>query len=145
MEHVKQLTAAQWGTLWKLADAANIDPAIADYCREMRDGGYKAEHDAAEAKCNAGACTDEDLEYAATARCPCGAGLAYHKGIGVWGFWDCSDILTGRAKKKGEPGSVQHTYRLPFNLYDVKSERQPSAQGATTRPRRPEAIPARVG
>jgi len=71
------------------------------------------------------------LLFAATARCPCGAGLAYDQGnAGFNGSWDCSAILMGTADK-----SVKHTDRLPFMYYDVKSERQPSAQGATTRPK----------
>lgn len=78
---------------------------------------------------------DAKLVYAATVRCPCGAGLAYPKGIGPDGCWDCSDILTGRAIPKDEEGSVQHTARLPFAFYEVKGENQPSARGATTRPK----------
>lgn len=77
---------------------------------------------------------DSALVYAATARCPCGAGLAYPKGMGPDGRWDCSDILAGRAIPSGQPGSVQHTGLLPFTFYEVKSETQPSANGATTRP-----------
>lgn len=44
------------------------------------------------------------LVYAATARCPCGAGLAYEAGVGIRGYWDCSDILLGIAEQ-----DVQHT------------------------------------
>jgi hypothetical protein len=79
------------------------------------------------------------LVYAATARCPCGAGLAYEprgeSGKPIQGYWDCSAILLGEAVPEGEPGSVQHTAQLPFLFYEIKSEQQPSAQGATTRPR----------
>jgi hypothetical protein len=84
--------------------------------------------------------TDGELLYSATARCPCGEGLAYPEGIGLdartpdQNAWDCAGILTGRAIPKGDPGSVQHTARLPFVFYEIKSEGQPSAQGATTRP-----------
>jgi hypothetical protein len=74
------------------------------------------------------------LIYAAYSRCPCGAGLAHREGVGPDGYWDCSDILLGKAVPKGEPGSVQHTAQLPFVFYEVKSENQPSANGATTRP-----------
>lgn len=80
---------------------------------------------------------DEDLIYAAAARCPCGAGLAYRRNAGPFGdkaHWDCSDILTGRAIPSGQPGAKTHTDRLPFAFYEIKSERQPSANGATTRP-----------
>lgn len=75
------------------------------------------------------------MVWAAYDRCPCGAGLAYDpadKG-GVHGAWDCSDILLGKATPKDEPGSVQHTGRLPFAFYEIKSDTQPSANGASTR------------
>lgn len=85
--------------------------------------------------------TDDDLIYAATDHCPCGAGLAYPDGIGPHGSWDCAAILTGRAVPSGQPGSVQHTGRLPFAFWKVKSELQPSADGATTRP---SGIPRKV-
>lgn len=70
-----------------------------------------------------------ELIFAAFSRCPCGAGLAYPEGIGPHGSWDCSAILMGTASKE------EHTDRLPFTFYEVKSERQPSANGATTRPK----------
>jgi hypothetical protein len=76
----------------------------------------------------------EDLVFAATSRCPCGAGLAYKKGentnpdspFKLADHWDCSAILIGR--------DVKHTAKLPFVFWKVKSENQPSAGGATTRP-----------
>lgn len=84
------------------------------------------------------------LTYAATTRCPCGAGLAYPTdGPGDpdsplnWpfnGYWDCSAILLGEAIESGQEKSVQHTAQLPFSFYEIKSENQPSAEGATTRP-----------
>lgn len=84
---------------------------------------------------------DAELIYAATARCPCGAGLAYartdenpdlpYRGPSAW---DCSDILTKRAALSGTPEAKQHTDLLPFTFYEIKSEGQPSASGATTRP-----------
>lgn len=76
--------------------------------------------------------------YAAYNRCPCGAGLAYDpahedessvfKGP-LSGYWDCSAILLGTADQ-----SVTHTGKLPFAFYEIKSEQQNSANGATTRP-----------
>lgn len=69
------------------------------------------------------------LVYAANSRCPCGAGLAYREGSGPRGAWDCSLILLGTA----DPAAT-HTAVLPFVFYEVKSEVQPSANGATTRP-----------
>lgn len=78
---------------------------------------------------------DKQLVYAANTRCLCGAGMAYPKSMGPDGYWDCSDILTGRAIPSGQEGSVKHEAQLPFVFYELKSERQPSANGATTRPR----------
>lgn len=85
------------------------------------------------------------LIYAAHNRCPCGAGLAYDPAGEVGcedgtpfqmpNAWDCSAILLGTAIPKGQPGSVQHTGALPFAFYEVQSENQPSAGGATTRPK----------
>lgn len=81
----------------------------------------------------------ERLVYAAHARCPCGAGMAYDpigedKGspfVGpLSGYWDCSAILLGAADT-----AVKHEARLPFAFYEIKSELQPSANGATTRPK----------
>ena len=81
------------------------------------------------------------LVYAATARCPCGAGLAYRPGVPEPGSpfkgasaWDCSAIILGTAIPSGQPGAVQHTALLPFAFYEIKSEDQPSARGASTRP-----------
>lgn len=87
-----------------------------------------------EAYAGRGAFADDELRYAATKRCPCGAGLAYPTGIGMHGSWDCSDILTGRAAHSGSPEAKTHTGRLPFAFYEIKSEDQPSADGRTTRP-----------
>jgi hypothetical protein len=81
--------------------------------------------------------TDDELIYAATARCPCGAGMAYWRGCGPYGkdaCWDCSAILKGEAIPFGQPGAVKHEDRLPFVFWNVKSEQQPSADGMTTRP-----------
>lgn len=78
------------------------------------------------------------IVYAAYNRCPCGAGLAYDPAFEdqdsvfkgpLSGYWDCSAILLGTADK-----TVQHTDKLPFAFYEIKSEQQPSAQGVTARP-----------
>ncbi len=77
------------------------------------------------------------LVYAAHSRCPCGAGLAYdpcfedENSVFVGplsGYWDCSAILLGSPNE-----DVKHTGKLPFAFYEVLSEQQPSANGATTR------------
>lgn len=84
--------------------------------------------------------TPDDLCYAAYKRCPCGAGLAYvpkwydERYSPAWRVWDCSDILLGKAVNKNEEGAVTHTAQLPFIFYEIISERQPSVNGATTRP-----------
>ena len=70
----------------------------------------------------------DELIFAAYNRCACGAGMAYPKGIGIHGHWDCSAILLGEADVR-----VQHTGQLPFVFYEIKSEEQPSANGSTTR------------
>ena len=67
-----------------------------------------------------------NLVYAAVHRCPCHAGLAYRRGDDAW---DCAAILLGTADD-----SVRHTPLLPFVFYEIKSENQPSARGASTRP-----------
>jgi hypothetical protein len=79
--------------------------------------------------------TESDLVYAATARCPCGAGLAYERS-GKAGCWDCSDILLGRAIPHGQPGAAMHTDKLPFQFWKVKSETEtmPGGGHMTTRP-----------
>ena len=86
----------------------------------------------------------ERLIFAAHSRCPCGAGLAYDPAGEVGGIedgpfnrpnaWDCSAILLGTAALSGQHGAGQHTGLLPFAFYEIKSENQPSAGGATTRP-----------
>ncbi len=70
----------------------------------------------------------ERLVYAADSRCPCKAGLAYDPAE-TGGYWDCSKILLGTADQ-----NVQHTGKLSFMFYEVLSEKQPSANGRTTRP-----------
>ena len=102
--------------------------------KELRARASEARQDELRAKAVA-----DRLVYSALSRCPCGAGLAYDpcfedKG-GVFkgplsGYWDCSAILLGEADK-----NVKHTDKLPFAFYEVRSERQPSAGGATTRPK----------
>lgn len=76
---------------------------------------------------------DSDLIYAAFNRCKCGAGLAYPRGCGGWHYWACSDLLTGRAAATDPNDAWAHSPRLPFVAYEIKSEQQPSANGATTR------------
>ena len=71
----------------------------------------------------------ERLIYAAYARCEsCGAGLAYDEFDDKNKSWYCSSILLGAAND----GKNDHTC-LPFAFYEVKSELQPSVNGATTR------------
>lgn len=76
--------------------------------------------------------TDADLIYAATARCSCGAGLAYvqrrgHRASG----WHCSRELLGTGE------GLVHT--LPaLRAYEIASERGPGAEGQTTRPKKEE-------
>lgn len=72
------------------------------------------------------------LVYSAKARCECGAGFAYDPGSRTH-VWDCSAILLGDAMfLAGERGACTHS--TPCSYFEVVSERQPAAQGATTRP-----------
>jgi hypothetical protein len=71
--------------------------------------------------------TPAQLIYAESQRCPCGAGMAYVRGMGPPGFWDCSAILLGQGDM-----AAKHEARLPFVFYEVRSEEQPGA--GTTRP-----------
>lgn len=107
--------------------------ALEEEAKVLRDKASEAHRDELRLKSVA-----DRLIYAAYNRCPCGAGLAYDplcedetsvfKGP-LSGYWDCSAILTGTADS-----NVQHCGKLPFAFYNIKSEQQPSAQGATTRP-----------
>lgn len=87
----------------------------------------------------------ERLIFAAYDRCACGAGMAYDPtsdGDATSPFkgpskWECSDILrfaTLDAEHQAKVKAHTHTSPLPFAFYEVKSENQPSASGATTRP-----------
>jgi len=77
--------------------------------------------------------TEDELVFAATARCNCGAGLAYPKGVGMHGSWLCSDILLGVAIPNGQEGCAVHDSGYHFSFYNIKSDQQPSAEGRTTR------------
>jgi len=71
-----------------------------------------------------------ELIFAAKSRCKgCSSGLAYPKDIGPDGTWYCSAILLGKAAR----GST-HEAAIRFAFHEVKSEKQTSARGATTRP-----------
>lgn len=72
---------------------------------------------------------DEELIYSAHDRCSCGAGLAYPKTCGPGHQWTCADVLTYRVKTN------EHHLELPFAFYNIKEDFQPSACGATTRPK----------
>jgi hypothetical protein len=70
----------------------------------------------------------DELVFAAHDRCACGAGMAYPIGCSVHDAWHCSAILRGIASRE-----LAHSAPLPFSFYEIKSEDQPSARGATTR------------
>lgn len=81
----------------------------------------------------------DDLKFSATARCKCGAGLAYPKDgsqpeadsvFKMASDWWCYKILTGT--DESIPGGHQI---FPFSMYEIKSEDQPSANGLTTKPK----------
>jgi hypothetical protein len=72
--------------------------------------------------------TADELTWAAATRCPCGHGMAYVTECGSQRFWDCSAILTGVADQ-----NITHGAQAPFAFYSIKSDDQPSANGASTR------------
>lgn len=75
----------------------------------------------------------EELRFSARARCRCGAGLAYDKDShDIRGAWRCAAAMM-HTLPTPDPFDGQHV-ELPFMFYEIKSEDQPSAQGATTRP-----------
>jgi len=69
----------------------------------------------------------EDLVFAESVKCICGARLAYKKGADPnnndENYWDCSDIILDKAIPSGREGFVAHTDRLPFRFWKIKSER----------------------
>jgi hypothetical protein len=72
------------------------------------------------------------LVFSAKERCECGAGLAYDRRSST-PVWDCSAILLGDALLvAGERGVIGH--RTPCSFYEIVSERNRAADGATTRP-----------
>lgn len=71
---------------------------------------------------------EDELRFAAYDRCACGAGMAYPIGCSPHNAWHCSAILRGTASR-----DAVHSAPLPFAFYEIKSEDQPSAYGATTR------------
>lgn len=66
-----------------------------------------------------------ELRYSRVDRCPCGAGVAYHKETLLDGAWHCAAILTGTADVEKE-----HISSYPFSMYEIKSE----TNDQTTRP-----------
>lgn len=77
--------------------------------------------------------TDDELLYAAEARCQCGAGLAHpYACTGLTGAWWCSELL----KTTRQP-AAGHDTPLPFAGSGIVSEAQVHATGGqvvTTRP-----------
>ena len=69
---------------------------------------------------------DEELIYSAFDRCNCGYGLAYPKNCTGNHQWTCAKVLKGIGTDGGHKA-------FPFSMYEIKSEIQPSASGATTR------------
>lgn len=112
-----------------LARVTDAELALNDLREEWRKARREADEE--DRRAFAANPTPEGLVYAAAARCLCGAGLAYLKHAAIHGAWDCSAILLGQAIPEGQPGSVQHTDRLPFAFYSVKTERQANC---STRP-----------
>lgn len=72
----------------------------------------------------------DDLVYAASARCICGAGMAYDFKKRTQRYWCCSTVLLGRARSE-----EIHTDPLHYVQYKIIAENQPGAFGKTTRPK----------
>lgn len=100
--------------------------------------------------------TDKDLLYAATARCRCGAGLAYPMDRELsWSIraWVCSAVLKGEVESKandqtiaalGNTAPVGEHDSLPWVFWKVREETSINNRGAyTTRP--PGTIARTVG
>lgn len=79
--------------------------------------------------------TNDEIIYSATARCPCGSGLAYVRDCGAFSSWYCAAALRHDLPNPDPFDGKHHEY--PFVEWKILSEEQPSAQGATTRPREP--------
>ena len=80
----------------------------------------------------------KDLIFAATARCSCGAGLAYRRVLkrDDEHTWECSVrllCLPGVTSVNPLHSGPLHDEPKPFAFYEIKSEGQPSAGGMTTR------------
>lgn len=68
----------------------------------------------------------DGLVYSARARCRCGRGLCYREHDAA-DAWECAAVVLD--------GDNPHNHEaFPFAFYEIKSEIQPSAAGATTRP-----------
>jgi hypothetical protein len=105
--------------------------ARAEEVKRQRNARYLEKAKAVALRLKNGTAFEEpELIYAAFARCDCGAGYAYPKECGFGGYWECSEIL-----KRTHNKEAKHSPQLPFSFYEVKSEDQPSARGATTRPK----------
>lgn len=75
---------------------------------------------------------DSELMYSATARCKCGAGLAYpmdHDAAWKIGAWVCSHAL------KNEDANPEEHQSFPWSFYKVREETSVfNSGGHTTRP-----------
>jgi len=128
-----------------LAEVAELEEAIKPK-RERLNELYRLQAEAVDQRIKLadqgkGNFTLDELRFAATTRCECGAGFAYPLNIGGQGAWHCSDILLGRAIPSNQEGGKSHSSSMPFAFYEVKSEDQMldsktryRDQGYTTRP-----------
>jgi hypothetical protein len=107
--------------------------AQAEAIEEKRREEYRARAEAVEQriKGNGDPFKDEELVYAASSRCKCGAGFAYPEHIGMHGAWYCSHLLKTR-----DPHG-DHDSAMPFAFWSVRSESQIARNNGivTTRPK----------
>lgn len=116
-------------------DQPLVEPPAAE--REAFDratAAYNAARDAYRAAVKAFHAANPRLVYAAYSRCRCGAGFAYLTTAGIHGSWQCSALLKLPPTADIVVERQNHDDDMPFAFWSVKSEIQPSANGATTRP-----------
>lgn len=73
---------------------------------------------------------DDELIYASTGRCQCGAGLAHANDGDPRGSWRCSKVL----KEGGAEDAVAHDMPRPFIFWNIHGEFETPGRRDTTRP-----------
>lgn len=144
------ISAGQCGNQFQIGKAMTHDDALTKKADEFeaQAAAIRQEVDAARKSALKAEPLNDRMIYAAYDRCACGAGMAYDPAAegdkssplvlerSGPSKWECSDIVryeTFDAAKQAEVKDATHTPAMPFAFWEVKSENQPSANGATTR------------